>query len=105
MQKITTYWRDIPSQVMFQKSRSQRGKAMLSERFQEAIDRAAMRSGSGGTDDYLADWRKEPETVEDVDADLTELAQQEVDRMEALYSDEDLKQLVLGFGRVQASEG
>jgi hypothetical protein len=28
----------------------------LSQRFQEAVDRAAMRAGKGSSDAYLADW-------------------------------------------------
>jgi hypothetical protein len=37
---ITVYWRDIPSQVIAKKGRS-KSKVQLSQRFQEAIDRAA----------------------------------------------------------------
>ena len=37
---ILISWRDIPSQVIVQRGRT-REKAMLSARFQEAIDRAA----------------------------------------------------------------
>jgi hypothetical protein len=33
-------------------------KKQLTERFEQAIDRAAMRSGMAGTDDYLTEWRK-----------------------------------------------
>ena len=40
---ITVYWRDIPSQVMVRVGRDT-SKVMLSQRFQEAIDRAAMRA-------------------------------------------------------------
>ena len=51
------YWRDIPAQVIVGKGR--RGsKKQLTERFEQAIDRAAMRSGMAGTDDYLTEWRK-----------------------------------------------
>jgi hypothetical protein len=40
MQRIDIWWRDIPSQVLIKRGR-ERGKYMLSARFQEAIDRAA----------------------------------------------------------------
>ena len=30
----------------------------LSQRFQEAVDRAAMRAGQGSSDAYLADWKR-----------------------------------------------
>ena len=41
MQRIDILWRDIPSQVLIKRGR-ERGKYMLSARFQEAIDRAAV---------------------------------------------------------------
>ena len=48
MAKMTTvYWRDIPAQVIVKKGRES-AKVMLSQRFQEAIDRAAMRAGKPG---------------------------------------------------------
>ena len=56
VKQIIIYWRDIPSQVIAQRGRK-REKAVLSQRFQEAIDRAAMRSNAHDTDSYLADWR------------------------------------------------
>ena len=65
MAEVTiVYWRDIPAQVIVGKGR--RGvKKPLHERFEQAIDRAAMKAGMAGTDDYLSEWRKaEPVTVE-----------------------------------------
>ena len=44
------FWRDIPAQVTAGKGRGA-ARAQLSERFQEAIDAAAMRAGLIGTDD------------------------------------------------------
>ena len=50
------YWRDIPAQV---KVKEQKGHSrQLPERFERAIDRAAMHAGAINTDDYLAEWRK-----------------------------------------------
>lgn len=40
---ITVYWRDIPAQVIVKQGR-RTAKVQLPERFQEAIDRAAMRA-------------------------------------------------------------
>ena len=54
---IITYWRDIPSAVSVKAGRKEE-KRMLDNRFMEAIDMAAMRSGSTDTDSYLADWRR-----------------------------------------------
>ncbi len=51
------YWRDIPAQVIVGKGR--RGsKIQLTERFEQAIDRCAMKVGARDTDSYLAEWRK-----------------------------------------------
>jgi len=49
------YWKDIPSQVRAEDSEGML-KAMLADRFQQAIDAAAMVDGSTDTDDYLAGW-------------------------------------------------
>lgn len=54
---ITVLWRDIPAQVIA-KERRESVKVKLSERFAEAIDRAAMRAGKGSSDAYLADWKR-----------------------------------------------
>lgn len=55
---IKIYWRDIPSQVIAKAGRKT-AKVMLPERFQEAIDRAAMRAGKGSSDAYMEDWRRD----------------------------------------------
>ena len=51
-------WRAIPAQVTAGKGRGA-ARVQLSERFQEAIDAAAMRAGLIGTDTYLEEWRRE----------------------------------------------
>lgn len=53
-----TYWKNIPSMVSAREGRRERAKAELSERFQQAIDEAAMRAGLIGTDAYLEQWRR-----------------------------------------------
>ncbi len=58
MAKLTIlYWRDIPAQLIVAQGRK-KAKRQLSDRFQKAIDSAAMKAGCHGTDDYLNDWRK-----------------------------------------------
>jgi hypothetical protein len=93
---VLIYWRDIPAQVIVQRGRK-REKAQLSQRFQKAIDRAAMRAGKGSSDAYLSEWRRESATLEST-AELRELAEQEVARFEAEYSDEVLLQLIRNHG-------
>ena len=93
---ILISWRDIPSQVIVQRGR-QREKAMLSQRFQEAIDRAAMRAGKGGSDAYIAEWRRDRSTLE-TDDDLGAIARGEIEKLEAGYSDERLRQMIKNYG-------
>jgi hypothetical protein len=89
---ILIYWRDIPAQVIVQRGHK-REKIQLSSRFQEAIDRAAMRAGKGSSDAYISEWRRESSSVES-DAELREIAEQESSRVESEYSDELLLQLI-----------
>ncbi len=49
------YWRDIPAQVKVKAGR-QRAARPLSDRFQDAIDQAAMRAGKTDSDAYLEEW-------------------------------------------------
>lgn len=96
VKQIVIYWRDIPSQVILQRGR-RREKALLSARFQEAIDRAAMRAGKGGSDAYMSEWRRAASTVE-TDGDLHALAQHIVAGLEAEFSDERLLGLIRNHG-------
>ena len=96
MEKIVVCWRDIPAQVIIKKGRT-RGKAELSLRFQEAIDRAAMRAGKGGSEAYMEDWRRERSSFA-TGGDLQELARAEADKIEADWSDERLAELVANKG-------
>jgi hypothetical protein len=53
-----TYWQEIPSLVNAREGRRNRASVELSQRFQAAIDEAAMRAGMTGTDDYIQQWRR-----------------------------------------------
>ncbi|MDF1715687.1 MAG: virulence factor [Antarcticimicrobium sp.] len=89
------YWRDIPAQVIVGKGR--RGaKRPLAERFEQAIDRAAMKTGAAGTDAYLAEWRKAaPYPVE---GDPAEVAEAEAARLETEYDQDRIKALIANDG-------
>ena len=92
---IVISWRDIPAQVVVKKGR-ETGKVQLSHRFQEAVDRAAMRAGKASSGDYLADWkRSEPRACSD---DMQAEANAEAERIEARYSDDDLLRLIRAHG-------
>ena len=96
---ILISWREIPSQVIVQRGRK-REKAMLSQRFQEAIDRAAMRAGKGSSDAYIAEWRRDRTTLE-TDDELADIARREVTRLESEFTDERLARLVRDHGQQQ----
>ncbi len=96
VKKIFIYWRDIPVQVIVQRDRK-REKVQLSSRFQEAIDRAAMRAGKGSSDAYLSEWRRESSTIESA-AELRDIADQEISLFESEFSDERLLQLIRNHG-------
>ena len=94
-QIIITYWRDIPSQVTAKAGRKAE-KKMLSERFQEAIDMAAMRSGADDSDDYLDQWRKSDPI--DCGDDLLAAVNSTVEQLEADYDRNRIKALVASGG-------
>ena len=71
-------------------------KAPLPERFEQAIDRAAMKCGAAETDAYLEGFRKaDPYTVEGEQADI---AAAEAARIDAEYDTEKLKTLIANDG-------
>lgn len=51
-----TYWKEIPSMIMARAGRRDRHKVELPQRFQVAIDEAAMRLGMIGSDAYMESW-------------------------------------------------
>lgn len=97
MPEVTiVYWRDIPAQVIVGKGR--RGsKKQLSERFEQAIDRAAMKTGARDTDSYLAEWRKA--APYEIEGEPDAIAEAEAARLEAEYDTARLKALIEAGGR------
>lgn len=97
MPEVTiVYWRDIPAQVIVGKGR--RGsKKQLTERFEQAIDRCAMKVGARDTDSYLAEWRKAAPYEVEGEPDAVALA--EAERLEAEYDTARLKALIANDGR------
>jgi len=90
------YWRDIPAQVIVGKGR--RGaKVQLPERFEQAIDAAAMKLGAADTDAYLAEWRKgKPYPV---DGEPEAVATAEAERLEAEYDPARVRALIQNNGQ------
>ncbi len=89
------YWRDIPAQVKVKEGRTRAAK-QLTDRFQIAIDDAAMRAGLIGTDEYLAEWRnaEAQERAGDPEAVAAAVAAE----LEAAYTDERLEALAANRG-------
>ena len=94
-QLIVVYWRDIPAQVIVKKGRDA-AKVQLNERFEKAIDRAAMKANLRDTDSYLAEWRRA--TPVEVGDDLQAIADAKAKEIEAAFDDEKLNTLVNAGG-------
>jgi hypothetical protein len=89
------YWRDIPAQVKVRLGRN-RLSQLLTGRFQEAIDEAAMRAKVVNTDDYLAEWRT---TVwEERAGDPEAVSAALLAELEQAYPAERLQALILSKG-------
>lgn len=89
------YWRDIPAQVIVGKGRSA-SKIALAERFEQAIDRCAMRIGAREADAYMADWRKADPF--EAAGDAAEVARSIAHNLEADYHDQKLRDLIQNDG-------
>src|SRR4051794_41520573 len=94
-EKVVVYWRDIPAQVIVRAGR-RTAKRQLSERFEQAIDRAAMRAKMTGTDAYLEQWRRaDPVPCGD---ELEAEAEAAADALEAEFTAERLRELAANGG-------
>ena len=99
MPEVTiVYWRDIPAQVIVGKGR-RAAKRALPERFEQAIDRCAMKIGAKGSDDYLAEWRKVAAGPQDGDDQA--IAEAESTRLDAEFDTAKLKTLIENEGWAQ----
>lgn len=88
------WWREIPAQVTAKAGRSS-ARVSLGERFQEAIDAAAMSAGLFDTDGYLEEWRRDKRACgDDLDAEVAA----EAARLEQAYDDDDLASLARAGG-------
>jgi Virulence factor len=70
-------------------------RAPLSDRFQEAIDAAAMSAGLIGTDEYLGEWRRESRSCGD---ELEAEVEAEAARLEEAYGSDRLDRLARSSG-------
>jgi hypothetical protein len=101
------YWRDIPAQVTA-RAGSETHKALLEDRFQQAIDRAATVAGLTETGAYVAQWRRASEPLEGDPPDVAGLAGLVADRATELtmaYPRPRLEALVAAGGLEPTIEG
>ena len=96
MAEVTiVFWRDIPAQVIVGRGR-RAAKAALPERFEAAIDRAAMKAGAKDAEAYLAEWRRaEPYEVA---GDAEDVAKAEARRLDDEYDAGTIRALVENDG-------
>ena len=92
-------WRDIPSQIVVRQGR-RRAKVVLSARFQNAIDRAAMRAKKRSADAYINEWARDPIRLEadDMALDLQAIADRLADQIDTGYPDARLLALIRNHG-------
>jgi len=101
-QLTVVYWRDIPAQVIVKKGRRDEAKIQLTERFEKAIDRAAMRAKLRDTDSYLGEWRKV--ALGEVSDDLQAEAGKKAAALEAEFDEAKLAALVEAGGKIAGGE-
>jgi hypothetical protein len=101
-QLTVVYWRDIPAQVIVKKSRREEAKVQLNERFEKAIDRAAMKANLRDTDSYLSEWRKV--SLGEVGDDLQAEADAKAKEIETEFDEAKLTELVNAGGLATGSE-
>jgi hypothetical protein len=94
------YWRDIPAQIKIRCGRERLGRE-LPERFQKAIDWAAMASNATSTDAYLEEWRISPwnsHEMELPEAGLPEAAELIIQLIDGEYPAERLYKIMTNRG-------
>lgn len=96
------YWRDIPAQVIVGQGR-RAAKRALPERFEQAIDRCAMKVGARDSDAYLAEWRRG--APEDIDGEPQEIAEAEAARLVATFDADKIRALIANDGWADATSG
>ena len=86
------YWKEIPAQVVVTDDSGTKEKAMLPDRFSEAIDAAAMAEGSTDSAAYLDGWAWGAE--EERSGDAGEVLAAVVAELEAAFPQQRLVEMV-----------
>lgn len=96
------YWRDIPAMVSSGRGRGA-VRAALPERFEQAIDRCAMKVGAKDEDAYLAEWRTETETLGADAPPPGDAVAARAAELDAIYDSDRLKTLIANDGWSEAT--
>ena len=92
--KTLVMWRDIPAQIIISRGRK-KSKKILSERFQKAIDRAAMTADRADSSAYLEDWHRIEESLKSEKS----IDQLELEAFETAYDNDRLDALIKAGGQ------
>ena len=87
-------WRDIPLQVVARDGKAS-ARGLLPDRFQEAVDAAAMGQGMIGSDEYTAEMRMDKRPCGD---DLQAEVDAEMERLLAAWPEEVLRAAIRSGG-------
>ena len=87
-------WRDIPAQLIEGKGRKSL-KVKLSDKFEQAIDRCAMKIGAKESEKYLAEWRKVQMSFQE---NNSEGLHGEARKIEKFYDNKKLSDLIENSG-------
>jgi hypothetical protein len=93
------WWHDIPSQVLVRDG-DQTLKAALPDRFQNAIDRAAMGGGQAGGDSYMQGWSRSERPCS---ADLQAEIDAEVAGLEQRFPPVELERIITAMRAARRS--
>jgi hypothetical protein len=88
-------WRDIPMQVLARGEGGESARALLPDRFQEAVDAAAMVAGLIGSDDYTEQMRMDTRECGD---DLQHEVDTETVKILSEWDDDMLKAAIRSGG-------
>ena len=88
-------WRDIPMQIVVRDDAGGSARRLLPDRFQEAVDAAAMVAGLIGSDDYTEQMMMDRSQVgDDLEAEATAAEQAVLDQ----WSEDQLKVAIRAGG-------
>jgi Virulence factor len=88
-------WRDIPMQLVARGEGGASARALLPERFQEAVDAAAMVAGLIGSDDYTEQMQMDRRPCgDDLDAEVVDM----VAILEAEWTEDVLRAAIRSGG-------